>query len=286
MYLPLREKLQRAREASRERGIARAVSRPRHSAGTMVEDADKLYASSLGAGTDFQLRIPDNIDSLRIDIGLSYTAPNSALWLKENPKLMVFGFEPEARKLDFIFNGKADRKTLRAAVASSMRKVGGMDWSKSLGKNVAVYGLAIDDREPGTASFNTTELGGTSSLLDTERHAITGSEIVRIIRLSDFLRHIPWQRFPYIEAMKVDTQGKDAAVLRSAGEFLKKIVYVSAEIPKPGEYRGAHDEAELDQIMERAGFEAMPKVDGNNKSYRNRAYKDLWSSVSFDLIRE
>ena len=38
--------------------------------------------------------IPDNIKNIKIDIGLSYNAPQSNNWLSNEENLLVFGFEP------------------------------------------------------------------------------------------------------------------------------------------------------------------------------------------------
>lgn len=37
--------------------------------------------------------LPENISEIFIDIGLSYSAPNSCLWLTERPESMVLAFE-------------------------------------------------------------------------------------------------------------------------------------------------------------------------------------------------
>ena len=41
-----------------------------------------------------KIKIPENISQIKIDIGLSFSAPNASLWLCETDDRMVFGFEP------------------------------------------------------------------------------------------------------------------------------------------------------------------------------------------------
>ena len=43
---------------------------------------------------DYIKQIPENIKHVNIDIGLSYNAPQSQVWLSNTPDLFVFGFEP------------------------------------------------------------------------------------------------------------------------------------------------------------------------------------------------
>jgi len=42
----------------------------------------------------FKFDIPDKCIHVKLDIGLSYNAPQSQSWLSKEPNLMVFGFEP------------------------------------------------------------------------------------------------------------------------------------------------------------------------------------------------
>ena len=41
-----------------------------------------------------KISLPNNLNKVKIDVGLSFNAPNSYRWLKENPNLIVIGFEP------------------------------------------------------------------------------------------------------------------------------------------------------------------------------------------------
>ena len=48
--------------------------------------------------------IPSDIQSVYVDVGLSYDAPNSNKWLKEDPRSFVFGFEPVPENCDSVMS--------------------------------------------------------------------------------------------------------------------------------------------------------------------------------------
>ena len=54
----------------------------------------------------FNYDIPENCTHVKLDVGLSYNAPQSQIWLSIEPNLMVFGFEPNTDVIDSISNGK------------------------------------------------------------------------------------------------------------------------------------------------------------------------------------
>ena len=43
---------------------------------------------------DGKIVLPDWVKRLKVDVGLSYSAANSIQWIRQDPNLMVFGFEP------------------------------------------------------------------------------------------------------------------------------------------------------------------------------------------------
>lgn len=56
-----------------------------------------------------------------------------------------------------------------------------------------------------------------------------------------FFDNFPWDRFSYIDYIKIDAQGSDLNILKSAGNYLsERVVYVTAE-PDGNQYIGAYD---------------------------------------------
>ena len=58
----------------------------------MVDSIKKLLDNKLDSNSKFI--IPDNINSIKIDVGLAGEAPNSAIWLDETTDRFVIGIEP------------------------------------------------------------------------------------------------------------------------------------------------------------------------------------------------
>ena len=201
---------------------------------------------------ELNLCFPENVKSLRFDIGLSHNAPNSAKWLRNRDDLFVVGVEANrfnAHKL--VTNGmwsKNDPKSLIRPYKS---------------KNFHILYCAIDDVvKPCYSKFyHVKGDAGTSSLLEpTERllkdhdYAVKNISEVPTIPLSSILKQVPWDRFEYIEVCKVDTQGKDLDVLKSAGNYLNKIALLSVEVDTFGQYHGAAKREDIYSFMERSGF--------------------------------
>ena len=85
---------------------------------------------------------------------------------------------------------------------------------------------------------------GTSSLFKHDEQYLgpIKSEIkVPVISLKMFFDTFPWDRFEYIDYIKIDAQGSDLNVLKGAGNYLKdRVVFVTAE-PDGNQYFGAGD---------------------------------------------
>lgn len=219
-----------------------------------------------------KLKIPKEINQIKLDVGTAMNAPNSAIWLDNLPDRIVFGFEPNIKSVNELLSGNNRKRG---------RKYKYLDL-KHINKRFFVLNLALDDCIPQLKKFYfTSGDGGNSSLHEPRNFKINETRYVPCLRLSDFLELIPWDRFKYIEHLKIDTQGNDLRVIRSAGEYLKKIVFVSAECVAPG-YKYSHSEKELDKFMEENNFELIPGTDkGGNKTYVNKKYKKLINTLDY-----
>ena len=301
LYSPLQKKWQRMRELRHDAETYRNInsSIKRHQAkyteaGKWLYGYIKFSSEHLVEKPTVILKIPENIQSIKIDIGLSYTAPNSALWIKRKPRTFVFGFEPNHEAVDYLFYGNLNRKKHILPLVASLRKLGGMDSQKFLGTNFILFDIAIDDCDPCMKDFYLTEGVGTSSFyhptdIVTAKHPeafnISEHRPVPTIRLADFMSLLPWDRFPYIEQIKIDTQGNDVRVLKSAGDYLKKVVFVTAEVFSDKQYEYSHTEKELDDLMTLNDFEFIKDTDHNgNKTYANRLFKHLWKTLDYKTV--
>ncbi len=87
--------------------------------------------------------------------------------------------------------------------------------------------------------------------------------VVPTIRLETFMN---WLEIPQVEYLKIDAQGSDFAVIKSAGERLKDIQKIELEVAVTSNqlYIGAAYKAEVVDYLEQAGFTL---VSVENQSY-------------------
>lgn len=211
-----------------------------------------------------KIKIPAGITNIKIDVGLSHNAPNSALWLNTLKDRVVFGFDPNP-------------ESVRKLVTNKYR-------AKYIGERFFVFQVAIDSDAPGIKTFYMTEEDpGTSSLYKPSYFKIKKIIQVPYIRLSDFLSLVPWEKIPYIEHLKVDTQGNDLRVVQSAGKYLsERIVFVTAECSTDNQYEYSHTERELDDFMKNAGFTLIENsIKSNDKTYINSKFKNLMTILDY-----
>jgi len=155
---------------------------------------------------------------------------------RHNPNLKVYAFEPNLR------------------VASKL--VGSAP-------NFLVFPMAVAEQD-GTATFYVNEFEMAGSLLPlnedavrtwvgVENHKVERTVTVPTIRLDTFMDLVGLQR---IDFLKVDTQGTDLAVVRSAGRRLRDIVRIALEVaiaPVPL-YKGAPSKGDVLSFFKEAGF--------------------------------
>ena len=95
--------------------------------------------------------------------------------------------------------------------------------------------------------------------------------------MSYFLNQIPFERFPYIIYIKIDTQGADLDVLKSCGKILsERVVYVTAE--NDGfQYEGAKNISDKDiiEFMIRNNFILVNHNNTRDLTFLNKKYKHL-----------
>ena len=164
------------------------------------------------------LSLPSYCTKVKLDVGLSVNAPQSAIWLNREPNLFVYGFEPVARNREAIFSGNHQWPTkLNPAL---------------IGERIEIIPCALGQKSiaGGLRMFITKTDPGCSSLLEPIGMEIDYMETVPVFSLGDFLSYFPFQRIRQIEHLKIDVQGADFDVLLGTREFLKKIMAITIEI--------------------------------------------------------
>ena len=181
---------------------------------------------------------PPAADQIWLDVG-AHEGEKTLAAARGNPALCVYAFEPN--------------------LAAASRLMG-------LLANYVVIPIAVAEQN-GSAAFHLNRYEGASSLLPFVPEGlarwirggelvVTATVTVPTMRLDTFLDGAGIGRVHYL---KVDAQGSDLAVIRSAGERLKDIDRISLEVQTtPFElYRGASRKDDVLAFLGGAGFELV-----------------------------
>ena len=166
-----------------------------------------------------KILISSNLKRVKLDIGLSYSAPQSQLWLEKEPDLIVFGFEPNPASVQNILNGNIQKRHHEHGTPVK---------SEYINTRFFVLPFALDNVEKiETSDFYVTSIDcGTSSLYKPKTNSGLGnSSIIKVpvISLKSFLDLFPWDQIPYIDYIKIDAQGADLNILKSAKDYLREV---------------------------------------------------------------
>jgi len=170
-----------------------------------------------------------------IDIG-AHNGELTIGYARGNPALMIYAFEPNLRAASSMFG---------------------------FSPNYIVIPMAVAERD-GTAEFHLNAFDQSSSLLPMDTEVAStwiGGEalkeqrtiIVPTVRLDTFMDLIGIR---IVDFLKVDAQGMDLSVVKSAGSRLRDIAKITLEVsvaPKPA-YVGAPSKNEVLEFLDGAGF--------------------------------
>lgn len=208
------------------------------------------YNSERGLEMSLSVRFFHRVGRLFQKIGNKLLKTKSGIWIdvgahlgektfrfaRENPSLMVYAFEPN--------------------LEVCAKRIGILP-------NFVVIPMAVAEHD-GCADFYINAFDPASSLLPFNpeglRHWIGGEKLrvkrkvcVPTIRLDTFMSLMGISRVDYL---KIDTQGADFSVIKSAGERLKDIQKITLEVaitPIPL-YVGAANKDEIVNYLEKFGF--------------------------------
>ncbi len=248
-----------------------------------------------------KIKIPKNIKQIKIDVGLSYSAPNAALWLCETGDRMVFGFEPNSLSSAGLIHGIAGRNGINENQAAICIKEGviyrnsqvvesGINHRFKLiqcaldnvGKdNLHFVPFFMTSGDPGCSSLSMpTDMLPAEAKYGEEGMNVT---MVGVMSFYDFLEKIPWDRFEFIEQVKLDTQGRDLDILKSCEEYLQKIVFLQVENSTNGEYEHSHTKEEIHEFIINNGFDHVSTI-GVDSSYINSKYAHLAGELHNSVV--
>jgi FkbM family methyltransferase len=217
--------------------------------------------------------IPDHCKRVKLDVGLSYHAPSTDLWIEKDPNLFVLGFEPNIYNLKRIYSDFHLRSH-----PPDFRKLP----HHLINKEAVIIPYALGNENKFVRFYCTKEDPGCSSLY--EPHTLQVLDILEVpcYRLDTFLENFDWNRFPYIDALKIDAQGHDFEILQGCGTILEKICYVFIEITSENLYKDCDDKwPQIKSLLFSKGFslvEIAPR--GYNALFKNeKIAKDYMDTV-------
>lgn len=239
---------------------------------------------------------PEAVRFLRIDIGLSTHASHSAWFLGLYKDRGSIGIEPDPRCCQELLNGSTLLPEVKRIVVNKQliqhqgRDIGTVD-SRFIFVHCAISDVPHPTRIPFyltnaqlAGSNHQYRVFGTSSFHQpTEAHPSGGYTVqdVLALPLRDIISAIP-DRFGFIEEIKVDTEGHDYQMVKSAGEGIRKAVYVTVEsgLTAPRHHHGVVADARnstrsvIRAYMESMGFR-VDYEDATDQRYINRQLEHL-----------
>tara|TARA_R110000787_G_scaffold266844_1_gene373104 strand:- start:3955 stop:4767 length:813 start_codon:yes stop_codon:yes gene_type:complete len=245
----------------------------------MNDIIDLIVPNSFSKIRNGKLDIPDNLKYIKLDVGLCAEAGNSAAWLADTDDRFVIAIEPlpyhwtVLQDYDTAFTScrsYPDIKHIQLEknqVVLNRQKICLID-NRICGMQAAIDNVeGIGERDFYEVIYDDTRSGASSLLKLTPQHQqgnnIKGVIKVPTVSLKSILDLVPWDRFEYIEHVKTDCEGYDPVVVRSAGEYLSKIVFFSCEVlRKPWQHCGEPDADEFIHFMAENNFQVIKERGG------------------------
>lgn len=224
-----------------------------------------------------KINVPFTCTHVKIDIGLSYTAPISNKWLIKEPNLFVLGFEPNPDSCEMLMTSNfmptpfLDFNLEKRFIEEGRFQL--CPYALSDVNNLTTQQFYINKHDHGTSSLythNQRKLGPIEKVIN-----------VNVINLKIVFDIFPWDRFEYIDYIKIDAQGSDLKILKGAGDYLKeKVVYITAEAD--GHYYTNCDdccEDNIDNFMISQGFTRIKHTNTIDPTYINNNFLHLKDKV-------
>jgi FkbM family methyltransferase len=215
--------------------------------------------------------IPTNISHIKIDVGLGLHNVHSKDWLKYEKDLFVFMFDPNRDSINSSLNYM---EQIKQTIANNQN-------------SFAVLPIALSNvlEESSLDFYSMQNDGGTSSLFKpiniNRLGPIKSKNTVPVFSLKHFFDLFPWDRFEYIEYIKIDAQGADFDIIKSAGNYLsEKVVFITAE-PESNDYENcSHNTTEnMEQYLLTQNFVRIEHPNTDDPTFMNRKFSHLYNKI-------
>ena len=234
------------------------------SASTAPQSLKTILQEMISFRQDGKIEIPAHIKHVKLDIGLSYSAPISQYWLSHEDHLFVFGFEPNPASITSLKQGAIARHN-----GDPLNK-------KFIGEKFFLIPCALGLSSNTMIKFFVTANDcGCSSIYTPKYFEIERIIEVPIFPLSDFFDLFPFDTHPVIDYIKIDTQGSDLNIAKSAGHYLaERVIYITLEAENDQYENTVNSGEDIDNYMKSIGFVRYLSPDTQDPTYFNTRYSD------------
>ncbi len=176
---------------------------------------------------DDKINIPSKAKRVLFDIGASFAAPHTQIWTSGNDDVFVFTFDPNPICIESLKLGKWEKNPYGSSWKHELQ----LD-ADIIDDRVYLIEAALSSGEPRYSDFYCTSDLGTSSFYKPEKSSsITVDKKISTptFSLEEIFKIFPWDRFPFIEHIKIDAQSADYDVILGMGEYINKVLYITVE---------------------------------------------------------
>lgn len=210
------------------------------------------------------------MNKIRVDIGLSHSAPMAFNWLSRDANLIVYGYEPN------IYN---------------VEKIKNLDLYQKYKDRFIINNYGLSDREGEFNFYATQEDPGCSSFYEPNDKLGYSYNIIKAkLKKADIIFD-NINKNNVIELLKTDTQGNDYNIINCIKNYLDKIVFLDVEI-SAYQYKLDHD-YQLDKLIDfitENNFELIGRSNENgrfyNKKYKNDIDNDLYNNNTVNYFMD
>lgn len=231
-----------------------------------AQDFKAIVSGIIPLRQDGKIEIPTHIKHIKLDIGLSYSAPFSQYWLSHENDLQVFGFEPNPAAIHSILHGAIKQHESHGNPLSI----------HFIGKEFFLIPCALGLSSDGAIPFYVTKNDcGCSSIYPPKYLDVERVINVPVFRLADFFDLFPFDTHPVIDYIKIDAQGADLDIVKSAGDYMKeRVIYVTLEAEDLHYKNTVNSLQDIDSYMKSIGFIPYISVNTSDPTYFNPRFAE------------
>lgn len=234
---------------------------------------DKILINSDIDVINNKINIPPWVKHIKIDIGLSYGAPQSNVWLNTESELLVFGFEPNPESCNKILspNNKKLHTSHGDVLENRFIKSG----------QFKLLPVALSDSPSEMDLYITEQDVGCSSLFEPKQNFLKIKQKIKVpvFTLAEFFELLPNNLI--IEYIKIDAQGSDLNIIKGGGKYISdRVIWVTLE-PECSTYENINENNvnNIVTYMKSIGFEFYKHPNTDDPTFYNTKfsnYKDIF----------